>query len=215
MTEEIRTQILDAADARFRKYGFGKTTMAEIASDIDMSTANLYRYFENKVAIGTAMSRRCLCDRETLLNEIVLREGVTESERLELFVQGVLDQIHDEFSNEPKLSELVDTMSQKCPELFQEFINSDKRQIKKILQKGIERDEFDINDVDETTSRFKSTRLSKSDITSDRFDERKEAPGKKKPKFALEYFDDPEEIRNAVILKEILDRPRALRRNIR
>jgi len=73
----------------------------------------------------------------------------------------------------------------------------------------------DITDVDETTARFKSIRLSKSDITSDRFDERKEAPGKKKPEFALEYFDDPEEIRNAVILKEILDRPRALRRNIR
>lgn len=73
----------------------------------------------------------------------------------------------------------------------------------------------DITDVDETTARFKSTRLSKSNITSDRFDERKEAPGKKKPEFALEYFDDPEEIRNAVILKEILDRPRALRRNIR
>ena len=47
MTEEISTQILDAAEARFRTYGFGKTTMAEIASDIDMSTANLYRYFEN------------------------------------------------------------------------------------------------------------------------------------------------------------------------
>lgn len=73
----------------------------------------------------------------------------------------------------------------------------------------------DITDVDETTARFKSTRLSKSDITSDRFDERKEAPGEKKPEFALEYFDDPEEIRNAVVLKEILDRPRALRRNIR
>jgi len=73
----------------------------------------------------------------------------------------------------------------------------------------------DITDVDETTAQFKSSRLSKSSITSDRFDERKEAPGKKKPQFALEYFDDPEEIRNAVILKEILDRPRALRRNIR
>ena len=73
----------------------------------------------------------------------------------------------------------------------------------------------DITDVDETAAQFKSTRLSKSDITSDRFDERKEAPGKKKPEYVLEYFDDPEEIRNAVILKEILDRPRAFRRNIR
>ena len=152
MTEEIRTQILDAAEARFRTYGFGKTTMAEIASDIDMSTANLYRYFENKVAIGSAMAGRCLCERETILNEIVTREGITESERLELFVLGMLDYMHGQFSNEPKLTELVDVMTQKCPELVQDHVNSDKQLIKRLLQQGVDRNEFAINDVDETTS---------------------------------------------------------------
>jgi hypothetical protein len=73
----------------------------------------------------------------------------------------------------------------------------------------------DITDVDESVAKFKSSRLGKSDITSDRFDVRKEAPGKKKKAHALEYFDEPEDIRNAVVLKEILDRPRAFRRNIR
>ena len=78
MTEEISTRILDAAEARFRTYGFGKTTMAEIASDIDMSTANLYRYYENKLAIGAAMAGRCFCSREEVLNEVVARKGISE-----------------------------------------------------------------------------------------------------------------------------------------
>lgn len=73
----------------------------------------------------------------------------------------------------------------------------------------------DITYVDKTATDFKSSRLGKSGITSDRFDERKAAPGKKKPKLALEYFDEPNDIRNAIILKEILDRPRAFRKNIR
>ena len=73
----------------------------------------------------------------------------------------------------------------------------------------------DITDVDESASEFKAQRMAKSDITSDRFDVRKTAPGKKKEVYALEYFDEPKDIRNAVILKEILDRPRAFRRNIR
>jgi hypothetical protein len=73
----------------------------------------------------------------------------------------------------------------------------------------------DITDVDETAAEFRASRLDKSDITSDRFDERKTAPGKKKIKLTLDYFDEPEDIRHAVILKEILDRPRAFRRNIR
>ena len=62
MTEEIRTQILDAAEARFRTYGFGKTTMAEIASDIDMSTANLYRYFECFIGGSVAIEKEGVVD---------------------------------------------------------------------------------------------------------------------------------------------------------
>ena len=73
----------------------------------------------------------------------------------------------------------------------------------------------DITNVDESAAMFKGSRLGRSDITSDRFAERKTAPGKKKKSHALEYFDEPEDIRNAVVLKEILDRPRAFRRNIR
>ncbi len=73
----------------------------------------------------------------------------------------------------------------------------------------------DITDVDESAAKFKYGRLAKSDITSDRFDERKTAPGKKKIKVVLDYFDEQEDFRHAVILKEILDRPRAFRRNIR
>ena len=73
----------------------------------------------------------------------------------------------------------------------------------------------DITDVDESAADFREHRMAKSDITSDRFDVRKKAPGKKEKVHTLEYFDEPEDIRNAVILKEILDRPRAFRRQIR
>ena len=73
----------------------------------------------------------------------------------------------------------------------------------------------DITDVDESVADFKAQQMDRSDITSDRFDERKTAPGKKKKVHTLEYFDEPEDIRHAVILKEILDRPRAFRRQIR
>ena len=38
--DEIATQILDAASRRFLHYGYGKTTMSEIAKDCNMSTGN-------------------------------------------------------------------------------------------------------------------------------------------------------------------------------
>ncbi len=46
--ETPREKIMEAAMARFSYYGFGKTTMAEIAKDCGMSAANIYRFFENK-----------------------------------------------------------------------------------------------------------------------------------------------------------------------
>jgi AcrR family transcriptional regulator len=152
MTEEISTQILDAAEARFRTYGFGKTTMAEIASDIDMSTANLYRYFENKVAIGSAMATRCICDRETILKEVVNREGITESERLKIFVLEMLNYNHAQISNEPKMLELIDTMVKKRPDLVQGQVESDNKLITTVLQQGCDSEEFEIENVNEMSS---------------------------------------------------------------
>ena len=152
MTEEISTQILDAAEARFRTYGFGKTTMAEIASDTDMSTANLYRFYENKLAIGSAMAGRCICTREEKLNEVVARENISESERLEAFVLTMLNYMHEQFSNEPKLSELVNVIVKKCPDMVQKQTDNDQAMLIKILQLGCDSNEFEIKNIDEMSS---------------------------------------------------------------
>lgn len=52
--DRIRKQILEAAARRFADYGYGKTTIAEIAGDCDMSSGNVYRYFDSKEAIAIA-----------------------------------------------------------------------------------------------------------------------------------------------------------------
>ncbi len=152
MTEEMSIRILDAAEARFRTYGFGKTTMAEIAGDLDMSTANLYRYYENKLAIGAAMAGRCFCNREEILTEVLNRSNISESARLEIFVLEMLRYGHSQFSDEPKLSELVDAIVKKLPDLVHAQVDSDKRFIAQILQKGCESGEFKIENIDEMSS---------------------------------------------------------------
>ena len=149
MTEEISAKILAAAENRFRTYGYGKTTMAEIAGDIDMSTANLYRYFENKLAIGSAMAGRCFCEREELLKEIIARDGLKESERLEVFVMEMLQLMHSQFSEQPKVAELVEVIITKRPDMIQEKIENDKKLIAEILRQGNERGEFEVKNIEE------------------------------------------------------------------
>ncbi|MFQ5544163.1 MAG: TetR/AcrR family transcriptional regulator, partial [Nitrospiria bacterium] len=88
--EDIKKQIVDVADTRFRRYGFSKTTVAEIAKDCRMSSANVYRYFENKEKIGVEITLRCFRNIERLGREVLQREGLTAAERLEVFFLEIL-----------------------------------------------------------------------------------------------------------------------------
>ncbi|MGO4212144.1 TetR/AcrR family transcriptional regulator, partial [Terriglobus sp. YAF25] len=55
-----RQQILQAADEHFRLYGYRKTTLADIAKSLDLSTPYIYKFFDSKQAIGEAICTHCL-----------------------------------------------------------------------------------------------------------------------------------------------------------
>src|SRR5882757_2109928 len=52
---ERREQILAAADKHLRRYGYNKTTVADLMQYIGLSTAYVYKFFESKRAIGEAI----------------------------------------------------------------------------------------------------------------------------------------------------------------
>ena len=56
----IRQQIVDAADAHFARFGYGKTTVADLAKAIGFSKAYIYKFFDSKQAIGEAICTQCL-----------------------------------------------------------------------------------------------------------------------------------------------------------
>lgn len=51
-----RDQIVAAAGAHFRHYGYAKTTVSDLARAIGYSKAYIYKFFESKQAIGNAVS---------------------------------------------------------------------------------------------------------------------------------------------------------------
>ncbi len=55
-----RQQILQAADELFRLYGYRKTTLADIAKSLGLSTPYIYKFFESKQAVGEAICSHCL-----------------------------------------------------------------------------------------------------------------------------------------------------------
>ena len=53
-----RTQILDAAVVCFAKHGFHQASMHDISAEAGISVGLIYRYFENKEAVISAMAAR-------------------------------------------------------------------------------------------------------------------------------------------------------------
>ncbi len=61
-TDDTRARIMETAETLFRRMGFAKTAVADIAGELRMSPANVYRFFPSKNAIVEAICQRCLTD---------------------------------------------------------------------------------------------------------------------------------------------------------
>jgi AcrR family transcriptional regulator len=56
----VRDQIVAAAEEHFRRYGYAKTTVSDLAKAIGFSKAYIYKFFDSKQAIGEAICSKTL-----------------------------------------------------------------------------------------------------------------------------------------------------------
>jgi AcrR family transcriptional regulator len=146
-TEEIKNQILDAAFERFGRFGFGKTTMAEIAKDCQMSAGNLYRYYPNKKEIAADSARRCMQASQELWRDVLKQPGMTPSKRLEALILTKLRYLHQQFSDHPSLFELVIYVSGERGDLVENHLGTQQSLVAEVLAEGNRSGEFDVSDV--------------------------------------------------------------------
>ncbi|WP_180899585.1 TetR/AcrR family transcriptional regulator [Martelella soudanensis] len=56
--EETREAILATAERLFRERGFAAVSIADIAAELDMSPANVFKHFKSKLTLGRAIAYR-------------------------------------------------------------------------------------------------------------------------------------------------------------
>ncbi|MFA5169098.1 MAG: TetR/AcrR family transcriptional regulator [Candidatus Omnitrophota bacterium] len=104
--EETQDRILTKADELFRQYGFGKTTVADIAQELDMSPANIYKFFVSKDALVQASAERSLSlVRKKVLSVVQSRRSALR--RLEGMVLVIFRFHQDLFHNERHIFKMV------------------------------------------------------------------------------------------------------------
>ena len=144
-TETISDTILAAAMRRFEQFGYSKTTMAEIAADCDMSAANIYRYFENKLEIGAQLARRCLSQECAALTEVV-NTATSASARLQEFLLGSLRFTYQRWADQPRINELVEAIARERTDVVQEHLRARQELVIKLIHEGNSNGEFSVED---------------------------------------------------------------------
>jgi len=158
MMTEVRNanktdRIIEVAQSLFGLYGLEKVSMLEIANELNISKASLYYYFPDKESLYLAVLEKEQAEFISRISEII-RTIKKPEEMLREYVILRLDY----FSRLMNLSRLrLEAYSEFKPvirETIRSFREKEKKEIVKILNKGIRLRVFSIEDPDMTASLF-------------------------------------------------------------
>lgn len=135
--DETAQKILDAASRRFLHYGYGKTTMSEIAKDCNMSTGNVYRYFPSKLDIAETFVRVLRREHLARLERALEEPDIDARERLRRFLRLKFKLAYDRFHDRPKAYELSTEILNERPEFAIEWEEAEGALIAEILRRGV------------------------------------------------------------------------------
>ena len=137
-----RQQILQAADEHFRLYGYRKTTLADIAKSIHLSTPYIYRFFGSKQAIGEAMCWHCLGAALSEIEESI-KQTQSPVEKLRRVFSGLEAFTWRLLSEQRKIHEMVLVSFEENWESIARFREGIYQLIRKIIVQGRESGDFE------------------------------------------------------------------------
>src|ERR1700760_3809715 len=104
---DTRERILVVAERLFRQIGYQKTTVADIAKELRMSPANVYRFFDSKKAIHEGVARIMMGEVEVAAQAIAERPG-RATERLRELITTINRMNTERYVGDSKLHEMVE-----------------------------------------------------------------------------------------------------------
>ncbi len=104
--KDTSAQIVAAARKRFQHFGYGKTTMAEVAGDCSMSPGNLYRFFPGKLDIAEAIAAGDFENHLHHLARVAGRPGRGLKDKLQDFLFEELRRTYARAEKDPRGLEL-------------------------------------------------------------------------------------------------------------
>ncbi len=138
---EQRAKIIATAERLFREIGFQKTTVADIARELRMSPANVYRFFSAKSEINAAVARQLMSEVEQTAQDIARGPGAAE-ERLRALILSNESMNAARYVADRKLHDMVEAALIENWPIISEHIDRIDAAIEEIIRSGMDSGEF-------------------------------------------------------------------------
>jgi AcrR family transcriptional regulator len=149
MNPQVRTKpddtcarIMDTAEALFRRLGYAKTAVADIAAELGMSPANVYRFFRSKNAIVEAICQRFLADVEGKAWAVARAKGPA-GQRIERLILEILAYHKENVLTEQRVNDMVLAAIELSWDAIRAHKEVMRTVVEVILRDGIESGEFE------------------------------------------------------------------------
>jgi AcrR family transcriptional regulator len=139
---ERRQQIIAAADEHFRHYGYGKTTVADLARSIGLSSAYIYKFFDSKQAIGQAVCQQIVMEMADGAQAIA-NERTSTSDRLRRIFQTLARRGLEIFFNERKMHDIAVTACTEHWPSIDEYKQRLGQILTQVISEGREKGDFE------------------------------------------------------------------------
>jgi AcrR family transcriptional regulator len=138
---DTRERILMVAERLFRQIGYQKTTVADIAKELHMSPANVYRFFESKKAIHIGVARTLMVGVEAAADAIAAQGGPAVP-RLRELLTTIHRMNRERYVGDSKLHEMVAVAMEENWEVCEAHMLLITEMIGRVIAQGMESGEF-------------------------------------------------------------------------
>ncbi len=155
VSEERKNQILEAALAVFARLGFQQTRMDDIAEQAGLSKGALYLYYKSKDAIIAALLKYFFTQEFKRLQAFVEADHeVSVHDQLMALTRQLAAAMHWMARLMPIAFEFyaIAGRDQEVHQFLKEFYHDYRRELARLIQRGIERDEFRTLDAEATAT---------------------------------------------------------------
>jgi AcrR family transcriptional regulator len=156
--DDTRARIIETAEALFRRLGYAKTAVADIAGELGMSPANVYRFFASKNAIVEAICQRCLNEVHEKAWAVACGRGPA-GERLGRLFFEILDYHRTNLISDKRVNDIVLVAMENNWDAIHAHVEVIRTVIELIVRDGIESSEFEPVDPRETSILIKRSMI--------------------------------------------------------